>query len=430
MGGDRNANVFGVGVHMVDPNLLRPHPRYAQFNDVLKPEDPALLRIRADMEVHGIEVPLKVEEGTNVILCGHKRQRIAVELGWPTVPVRYVQPGTKDEAIDFMLMDNQSRAHETRDPVVFAEIVWWLKTTRGYKRGRPRNGENASDDGRLNDEQRAAMLGISTTRLYEYEQIHGLIPEVKVMLSADQISVRSGAALAGFSEDVQREFAARFASEGENIPDLKVKAYAKTIRARLEASPVLAGGETARPPEPVIHAGPEPTGAVDINAINPDELPEWDPDKQTLREALGMGPTPFGGEYEDEPEWDEDVDGEDGGMADDEDKGNAAQMSRPRAAGVSGVAKAGQGADAPAFSSVKEQQLFDTHVFHAQMHRDAKTIQRLNAELQVLYTGDLRDFYRQDKSLLDMAGVMDYQKGVHALMNRLNEMVDEAGDER
>lgn len=83
------------------PALLQPwkgNPR--------KHSDAQLTKIRASIQRYGFTVPLIVDE-TNVVLSGHARLQVALQLGLTSVPVRVISGLTSTEKRAYVLADNK-----------------------------------------------------------------------------------------------------------------------------------------------------------------------------------------------------------------------------------------------------------------------------------------------------------------------------------
>jgi len=91
----------------VDPGLLVSHPNRDMAGSTLSAEDGKYKLIKESVQTDGITDPLKVQAGTNVIIGGHTRCRIAQELQLTSVPVRYYD--VDDETAKYMMvMDNHT----------------------------------------------------------------------------------------------------------------------------------------------------------------------------------------------------------------------------------------------------------------------------------------------------------------------------------
>jgi ParB-like chromosome segregation protein Spo0J len=93
-------------VQDIDPELLKPNPDNKIFNP-LSGKDYELLK--EDIRERGIIDPLIIRQD-KVLLTGHNRLRIALELKLKTIPVRKIESGLKpkDEK-KFLVLDNLLR---------------------------------------------------------------------------------------------------------------------------------------------------------------------------------------------------------------------------------------------------------------------------------------------------------------------------------
>jgi DNA modification methylase/ParB-like chromosome segregation protein Spo0J len=93
----------------VPVDLLRPHPQAGLVPPLSDEEAQAL---RDDIERRGIQVPLcATPEG--VVLCGHHRLRLALELGLRGVPVIRRDGLSPAAQVEHMVLDNVHRRHMT-----------------------------------------------------------------------------------------------------------------------------------------------------------------------------------------------------------------------------------------------------------------------------------------------------------------------------
>lgn len=109
-------------VVMVPPDVLVPHPDRQKAGTTLSTDDGKYQFIRETIEQHGIEDAIKVQRGTNIILGGHTRHRIAMELGMVEVPVTYYD--VDDETARYMMVvDNHQRIGDEPDPM---KLAWTM----------------------------------------------------------------------------------------------------------------------------------------------------------------------------------------------------------------------------------------------------------------------------------------------------------------
>lgn len=236
-------------VVMVDPKTLKPHPQYTLYNP--DPEEKVAQiapsevkqkrqekgaggstwksiyeRVKASVEQYGIQEPLRVQETTQILLCGHKRCRIAIELGFETVPIIY--EALDDEAgIDMMVADNFSRAFEETDPIKRARIYLRVKEMYGYSRGGNRRSNGRNVRLRKTDEL-AVMCRTTPRRFSDHIRLLQLIAPLRELVTQEVISVRGGSVLAMLPRDAQTQFARSMQGIEIDIPDRQIQVFRAT----------------------------------------------------------------------------------------------------------------------------------------------------------------------------------------------------------
>ncbi|QRF24900.1 hypothetical protein FY534_14080 (plasmid) [Alicyclobacillus sp. TC] len=218
-------------VAWINPHQLTPHPERARVGTILKKTDGKYQLLRDSIAANGIEVPLKVQAGTNIILAGHTRQRIAIELDMQMVPVQYMD--VDDETAEFtMVIDNHLRAGDEKDPIKMAETFKAIVDLIGYSRGGHRNrkvdvedihlsmvtsdtsiegssnGPNVSLIGLIRKrtlKEISGYYGMTERNFYRYLELLKLIPELKEMVSQEKIGLKAGTILAKLPEEQQKK---------------------------------------------------------------------------------------------------------------------------------------------------------------------------------------------------------------------------------
>ncbi|MCI0184633.1 ParB N-terminal domain-containing protein [Sulfoacidibacillus ferrooxidans] len=120
---------MGRIVH-VNPRELLPHPEYSKYHSDRIQLASDYERIKDSIHKNGIREPLIAIEGSNILVCGHKRRMISIELGLDTVPVVY-EVIEEEKSIERMVEDNLSRTQSEKDPIIIGEIVVLAKKYMG-----------------------------------------------------------------------------------------------------------------------------------------------------------------------------------------------------------------------------------------------------------------------------------------------------------
>ena len=236
-------------VVMVDPKILQPHPQYALYNPDpdgkstqtaaskesqtrmekrvrVSSWESTYARIKANVELYGIREPLRVQMGTQIILCGHKRCKIAVELGFETVPVIY-ETLDDEAAVDLMVSDNFSRAFEERSPIKRARIYKKAKDMYGYPRGGDWRSKFRSGTWKKLDEI-AEMCSTTLARFKDHLRLLNLIVPLQQLVDQEVISVHGGSLLARLPRDAQKQFAKSVRGIEIDIPDRQIQVFRAT----------------------------------------------------------------------------------------------------------------------------------------------------------------------------------------------------------
>lgn len=125
-----------LSMDMVDPQGLVENPLRAKARTIPDKEQGRYLMIRDSIIANGIKNPVIVQQSTRMILGGHTRRDIAIELGIQ-VPVTWVDVDD-DEALYLLLEDNLDHAKDEKDIMKIAWQCKELKRLEGRMAGRPK----------------------------------------------------------------------------------------------------------------------------------------------------------------------------------------------------------------------------------------------------------------------------------------------------
>ena len=174
---------------------------------VLPPlQEAAYQSLRADIERHGVLVPIDVDE-EGEILDGHNRQAIADELGIDCPRIVRAGIGTDADKVDYALRMNLLRRH--LGPVEWAGAFRRLAEVRGITLGGKggRTGTNRDTVSQL-----AGELGVSTRtaqRRLRLEERLGSHPDIARLLDSGEIDAHRAEVLARTRAFEDRRAAAR-----------------------------------------------------------------------------------------------------------------------------------------------------------------------------------------------------------------------------
>ncbi len=195
-------------IAFIDPQTLIPHPDRDLAGSTLRKEEGKFRLIKESVETDGINDPLKIQAGTNVIIGGHTRHRIALELGLPEVPVHYYD--VNDETARYlMVLDNHKRTGDEKDAM---KLSWTFKIvvkSIGIPHGGSRRDEvvegEAGPVGRKTLDEIAALFDMKKSNFKRYLALLKLIPQLQELVSQEKIGVKTGSILSRLSSENQRK---------------------------------------------------------------------------------------------------------------------------------------------------------------------------------------------------------------------------------
>ncbi|WP_206922946.1 ParB/RepB/Spo0J family partition protein [Alicyclobacillus suci] len=185
-------------VEMVDPRILVINPLREKARTIPNKEHGRYLMIRDSIVANGIKTPILVQRNTNMIIGGHTRCEIAIDLGFPSVPVQYVD--VDDDQAEYMLIeDNLDRAQDEKDLMKVAWQCSRLKELEGIEQGRPKKTRH---DVVVLDSI-AAKLNMSSRTFQRYISLNKLIPSLQKLVSDGKIGIAAGSILSRLSKEGQ-----------------------------------------------------------------------------------------------------------------------------------------------------------------------------------------------------------------------------------
>jgi len=155
--------------------------------------------LKEDVAKHGIRTPLVITSD-NVIICGHERTRVALELGLKRVPVEIFEGDELDQQ-EYLIVENLAR--KSVDTATKIKAYLELERIYGLKRaGRP---EIRSEDRIITTDEIAKKTGISRETVGRFKKIQDSdLPErIKQAVSDYEIPIRPIAELASQPKDVR-----------------------------------------------------------------------------------------------------------------------------------------------------------------------------------------------------------------------------------
>lgn len=184
---------------MIAPKLLKRHPRHGHYHTSFAEMPELYGYIKEDILTNGIVTPLLVQAKTNVIMDGHMRYEIALDLNMAEVPVRLSNAG--DEEAELALVDeNRKRQSQERDPIRIARQIALLKDAKGLSNGRHSNSDKLTMD------EMAKELGLKSRQLYKYLRLIRLTPEFQRFVSMGLLGIKSAVDISYLPWEDQKYF--------------------------------------------------------------------------------------------------------------------------------------------------------------------------------------------------------------------------------
>lgn len=211
-------------VTMVPVDLLKPHPKNAEFFPDPLPED-IRREMLEDIRENGIATPLILARD-HTILAGHQRWEMARQLGLSHVPaiIKDIDPGSP-EAVALLIKDNLLR-RQLNDMQV-ARLIRALKEQYGVKRG---NNQHSQFLGGASANL-AEAIGLPERTIRRLDKLNDLIPEFQSLVASGKLGTTAAYELAFLSPETQKKL---YEILGEKVAGLK-QAEARELRRRIEA---------------------------------------------------------------------------------------------------------------------------------------------------------------------------------------------------
>ena len=224
----------------VEIRKLSEHPANERYKTPLSRDSEEYQLMRASMAEYGLRNPILVQESTDIVISGHTRLRIARELGWTTIPVRYI--AIDDEAAETMLIqDNIERAGAEPDLVKRARAVvrLYMEHEAAVNRGEAIH-------------QVAKRFGIKQRQLDRLRNVLDLIEPLQDLVSQGKIGLKTVDVIAKLDEEEQAELYRLIAEHAEDsrwtLTEERAKTYRDAIRSAKEDSQVEAAATTTDSP--------------------------------------------------------------------------------------------------------------------------------------------------------------------------------------
>lgn len=173
-------------VIMVDPRVLKDHPRNAEFFDDVQGEE--FDRLVESIRNHGVLTPLRITQSM-VIISGHQRKRAAIKAKCFSIPAIIDESQSDDDLTMKLIETNFGRMKN--DPVKQARWIQEYERLMGVRQGSAGNAD-PNNLGRVRQEDIAKMLGVSVETLRNLKSLLKLEPAFQDMISEGKINATTG----------------------------------------------------------------------------------------------------------------------------------------------------------------------------------------------------------------------------------------------
>lgn len=205
---------------MLDPRVLKAHPRNDEFFDDVNGAD--FDRLVESIREHGVLTPLRVTKDMTLI-SGHQRKRAALEAGVTEVPV--IIDGSTDDSEVLTKLIETNFGRIKNDPIKQAK---WMDEYIKLKGVRSRAGrlKKLPNNSAISMDDIAKELNISRDTIENLRKLLKLDPAIQQLISDGNITPTVGFKLiAKLSPEDQRKLI-------DKLPD-DVKLSAKSIEAKI-----------------------------------------------------------------------------------------------------------------------------------------------------------------------------------------------------
>lgn len=205
---------------MLDPSVLKAHPRNDEFFDDVNGAD--FDRLVESIREHGVLTPLRVTKDMTLI-SGHQRKRAALEAGVTEVPV--IIDGSTDDSEVLMKLIETNFGRIKNDPIKQAKWIKEYEELRGVRQGSAGNPQREILAG-VTQKDIAKELGLAPKTLQSLKSLLKLDPAIQQLISDGNITPSTAFKLiAKLSSEDQRKLVDKLSDD--------VKFSAKSIEAKI-----------------------------------------------------------------------------------------------------------------------------------------------------------------------------------------------------
>lgn len=214
-------------VSRINPNVLKVHPRNAEFFDDVNGAE--FDRLVESIKDHGVLTPLRVTKDM-VIISGHQRVRAAIKAGCTDVPVIFDESDDENDVLMKLIETNFGRMKN--DPIKQARWVKEYETLKGVRQGTAERNNFAQRE--TTQEDVAKELGVTVKSLQNLKSLLKLDPAFQALISEGKINATTGfKVLAKLSPEEQVKLYGKLPTDVK-LSDKAVRAYVEELQQKAD----------------------------------------------------------------------------------------------------------------------------------------------------------------------------------------------------
>lgn len=216
-------------VSRINPNVLKVHPRNAEFFDDV--DGAEFDRLVESIKDHGVLTPLRVTKDM-VIISGHQRVRAAIQAGCSDVPVIFDESDDENDVLMKLIETNFGRMKN--DKVKQAKWLDEYMRLKGVRQGSAGKRSLEGNNSPLKQEDIAKELGVDVTTLKNLKSLLKLDPAFQALVSEGKISATTGfKVLAKLSPEEQTKLYGKLPTDVK-LSDKAVRAYVEELQQKAD----------------------------------------------------------------------------------------------------------------------------------------------------------------------------------------------------
>lgn len=171
---------------MIDPRVLKDHPRNSEFFDDVQGEE--FERLVESIKAHGVLTPVRVTKDMTII-SGHQRKKAAIKAECFSVPAIIDETEDDSEVLMKLIETNFSRMNN--NPIKQARWIKEYEELKGIRQGSA-GGSQPNNSAGITQKDIAKELGLSCDTLQNLKKLLQLDPTLQQYISDGKISATTG----------------------------------------------------------------------------------------------------------------------------------------------------------------------------------------------------------------------------------------------